>query len=63
MNQRTGPDACPFNSLYWDFLARNRDVLGPNQRLAMPYRTWDKMPASDREALRAQAKDFLSKLE
>lgn len=63
VNQRTGPDACPFNSLYWDFLARNRDVLGPNQRLAMPYRTWDKMAASDRDALRAQAKDFLSKLE
>lgn len=63
VNQRTGPDACPFNSLYWDFLARNREVLGGNQRLGMIYRSWDKMAEADRTALRQQAKDFLSRLE
>jgi deoxyribodipyrimidine photolyase-related protein len=61
--QRTGPDACPFNSLYWDFVDRNRDHLDTNQRMAMPYRTWDKMAPADRAALTAQARDFLSKLE
>lgn len=40
VSKRTGEDACPFNALYWDFLARHRDKLGSNRRLAMPYRTW-----------------------
>jgi deoxyribodipyrimidine photolyase-related protein len=62
VKQRTGPDACPFNSLYWDFLARNRERLGGNPRLAMPYRSWDRMDADTRAALRAQAAAFLASL-
>ena len=63
VKQRVGPDACPFNALYWDFLARNEDKLGRNQRLAMPYRTWAKMPAATQAALRAQAAGFLASLD
>jgi deoxyribodipyrimidine photolyase-related protein len=63
VKQRVGEDACPFNSLYWDFLARNRRKLGSNQRLAMPYRNWDRMAPADQQALRAQAKAFLDGLE
>lgn len=60
---RTGPDACPFNALYWDFLARNRDRLGSNRRLAMPYRNWDRMAVSTQKELRAQAAAHLSHLD
>ena len=60
---RTGPDACPFNALYWDFLARNEDPLGGNQRLAMPYRNWARMDAATRAAIRASAADFLDSLD
>lgn len=35
--QRVGDKACPFNSLYWDFLARNEEKLRSNSRLAQPY--------------------------
>ncbi|WP_243846904.1 cryptochrome/photolyase family protein [Sphingomonas japonica] len=63
VKQRTGPDACPFNALYWDFLARNRDKLGSNQRLAMPYRNWDRMDAATQVALRNQAAGFLDTLD
>jgi deoxyribodipyrimidine photolyase-related protein len=63
VKQRTGPDACPFNALYWDFLDRNRGKLGGNHRLSMPYRTWDKMADDVRGALTAQAAGFLAKLD
>ena len=32
--RRTGDDACPFTTLYWDFLDRNQDALAGNHRLA-----------------------------
>jgi deoxyribodipyrimidine photolyase-related protein len=63
VKQRTGPDACPFNALYWDFIARHRDTLGANRRMAMPYRTWDKMPAATQAEIRAQAAGFLEGLD
>jgi deoxyribodipyrimidine photolyase-related protein len=63
VKQRTGPDACPFNALYWDFLARNRKALGTNQRLSMPYRNWDKMADETKQALLAQAGNFLHTLD
>jgi deoxyribodipyrimidine photolyase-related protein len=62
VKQRVGDDACPFNALYWDFLARNRGKLGNNQRLGMPYRNWDKMDDATQDALRAQAAGFLKSL-
>ena len=37
--QKNGPDACPFNYLYWDFLVRNREKLASNHRIGMMYRT------------------------
>jgi len=33
-----GPNACPFTTLYWDFLDRHRDRLANNQRLSMQMR-------------------------
>ena len=63
VKQRTGPDACPFNALYWDFLVRNRNALGGNHRLAMPYRSWDKMNDETQRALRIQAATYLAGLD
>ncbi|MEK7343050.1 MAG: cryptochrome/photolyase family protein [Pseudomonadota bacterium] len=62
VKQRIGEDACPFNALYWDFIARNQSKLARNPRMAMPYRTWEKMAEKDRAAIRQQAKQFLHKL-
>jgi deoxyribodipyrimidine photolyase-related protein len=63
VKQRTGPDACPFNSLYWDFLARHRDKLGENGRLFGPYRSWDRFSDESQQEIRAQAADFLAQLD
>jgi deoxyribodipyrimidine photolyase-related protein len=62
VKEKTGPDACPFNSLYWDFMARNEDKLRGNNRLAMPYRNLDNMDDEKRDALREQADGFLKGL-
>lgn len=43
VKEKNGEQACPFNYLYWDFLDRNREKLGNNPRLGMPYRTLSKM--------------------
>lgn len=63
VKKRVGEDACPFNALYWDFLARHEDKLGSNRRLAMPYRTWRKQPPEAQAETRAQAAAFLAALD
>ena len=60
---KTGPRACPFNALYWDFFDRHDAKLRGNHRLAMVYRTWDKMAPEAQDALRAQAAHTLGRLD
>ena len=56
-------DACPFNSLYWHFHARNRELLERNPRIGMVYRTWDKMPDAQQQALLDRGDAVLANLE
>ena len=60
---KTEDDACPFNSLYWHFHARNRDLLERNPRIGMVYRTWDKMPPAQQQALLDRGDSVLANLE
>ena len=62
VKQKTGPNACPFNSLYWDFLARNADKLGTNPRLRQVYNTWSRIAPEKQQAYRESAAEFLATL-
>ena len=63
VKKKTGDGACPFNALYWDFLARNEDKLGQNARLRNPYSTWRRMSDNKRQDYLDSAAAFLSKLD
>jgi len=60
---KSGPLACPFNALYWDFLIRNEGKLGRNPRMAMPYRTLSAMPAARKAEIARDASAFLAELD
>ncbi|WAC46965.1 cryptochrome/photolyase family protein [Asticcacaulis sp. SL142] len=51
----TGDRACPFNSLYWDFMSRHRDRFNGHHRLNYAYATWDRMGEAKQAAYRARA--------
>lgn len=63
VKQKTGLEACPFNALYWDFLARHERRFRRNRRMVQMYANWDRMRPEARAAYRASAARFLEGLE
>jgi deoxyribodipyrimidine photolyase-related protein len=57
-----GEGACPFNVLYWDFIARHAERFAGNPRMAVICRSLAKMPAGRVATIRAQAAAFLDAL-
>ncbi len=57
-----GPDACPYNYLYWDFLDRNAETLSGNPRMAMIYRSMSRMAPEKRQAMAQDSAKFLEAL-
>ena len=62
VSAKNGPEACPFNYLYWDFLIRNAEKLSGNPRMGMPYRTLAKMSPEKVEMIQADSSQFLASL-
>ncbi len=52
---RTGEDACPFTTLYWDFLDRNRAQLGAIRRMQLSLGNLDRIAPEELTAIRHQA--------
>ena len=58
-----GPRGCPFNALYWDFIARHQERFAGNNRMAMPLMALKKMAPAKVNALRARAAEFLEAMD
>jgi deoxyribodipyrimidine photolyase-related protein len=63
VKQRTGGQACPFNPLYWNFIARHRDTLASNPRMAPMYRVYDKFDADEKRRITDTAQTILAGLD
>ena len=59
---KAGPRACPFNYLYWDFVARHHDRLKGNPRMAQMVRTYDRFSEDRKAEIASDAAAFLSRL-
>jgi len=58
--KKLGEDACPFNSLYWNFLDEKRDILGNNFRMGMMYSVLDKMDKDKVKNIKERAQHIIA---
>ena len=54
-SQRTGEKACPFTTLYWDFLMRHESALAGNPRMALQVKNVARLDDAQKEAIRDRA--------
>ena len=60
---KAGPKACPFNYLYWDFIARHHDRLKGNPRMGQMVRSYDRFSEERKGEIAADAACFLSSID
>ncbi|NDV61283.1 cryptochrome/photolyase family protein [Puniceicoccales bacterium CK1056] len=56
-SESTGQCACPFTTLYWDFLIQKRESLGDNRRLSLQFRNADRLNSGKKAAISKRAKE------
>jgi deoxyribodipyrimidine photolyase-related protein len=61
--KKNGPEACPFNYLYWDFLSRNQEAIGRNPRMGLIYKSLARMSDEKRDAIASDSRQFLKALD
>lgn len=60
-SKRTGEDACPFTTLYWNFLDEHKDTFASNQRMWQQYSGLKRL--SDLDEVKVRAREVLQQLE
>ena len=58
--KRVGDDACPFNSLYWNFLDDKKQYFAKNNRMVMMLRLLEKIPPTELADLKERAYKIIS---
>ncbi len=58
-----GDDACPFTTLYWDFLDRHRERFANHPRTALQWKHIEKMDTERLQAIRTQAAAIRERLQ
>lgn len=53
-----GEDACPFTTMYWDFLMRHKKLLSSNPRMGMQVRNLNRLSENAKEDIKSQANAF-----
>ena len=53
--QRSGERACPYTTLYWDFLMRHEATLARHPRMALQVKNLARLSDADRQAVSARA--------
>jgi deoxyribodipyrimidine photolyase-related protein len=53
--QRSGDTACPFTTLYWDFLMRHEALLAKNPRMALQVKNLARLDDAQRQGVVARA--------
>jgi len=57
-DEAEGEHACPFTTLYWDFLMRHEEILSGNQRMRMQVRNLARLSTKKKSAVLEQAQAF-----
>jgi deoxyribodipyrimidine photolyase-related protein len=60
--QSTGEKACPFTTLYWDFLQRHESMLRANPRMGLQVKNLARLDTTQRAAIAQQAEQLRSSL-
>lgn len=60
-SEATGEKACPFTTLYWDFLARHQKQLEANNRMNMQLKNLERKTSSELSEIKQQAQDLRNK--
>jgi deoxyribodipyrimidine photolyase-related protein len=62
VKDKLGKDACPFNYLYWQFVADYEQVFSQNGRVGFMVNTYHKKSAEEKAQIQESASDFINNL-
>ena len=63
VKDKTGDNACPFNSLYWDFISCHQDKFSKNQRMGVIMANWLNQKESDKQKILRRAKEIKTEIQ